>query len=107
MKTLIVVVVGEIKKHLPIVITSISTVAGLLPLAYGLGGSGSIYRPMALAIGYGLLFSTPLTLFLLPALYLIQIDITKAISKLTGNKKTQQDQITETSSFSPSRDAFS
>jgi multidrug efflux pump subunit AcrB len=59
----------------PILITSFSTVAGLLPLAYGLGGSDPFIAPMALAIGYGLLFSTPLTLFLLPALYLIQLDL--------------------------------
>ncbi len=68
----------------PILITSFTTVAGLLPLAYGLGGSDPFIAPMALAIGYGLLFSTPLTLFLLPALYLIWNDLSQ---KITSNKK--------------------
>ena len=72
---------GSGDRFRPIVITSISTVAGLLPLAYGLGGSDPFIAPMALAIGYGLLFSTPLTLFLLPALYLILIDIKRFLSK--------------------------
>ena len=81
-------VVGSGDRFRPILITSCTTVAGLLPLAYGFGGSDPFIAPMALAIGYGLLFSTPLTLFLLPALYLIQMDlsmfITKVKTKLTA-----------------------
>mgnify|MGYP003326448145 CR=1 FL=1 len=48
---------GAVDRFRPILITSFSTVAGLLPLAYGLGGSDPFIAPMALAIGYGLLFS--------------------------------------------------
>ena len=81
-------VIGSGDRFRPILITSCTTVAGLLPLAYGFGGSDPFIAPMALAIGYGLLFSTPLTLFLLPALYLIQMDlsmfITKVKTKLTA-----------------------
>jgi len=56
-------------------ITTLTTVAGLLPLAYGIGGSDPFMAPMALALGYGILFATPLTLLLLPCLYLIFDDI--------------------------------
>ena len=49
-----------------IILTSITTVAGLMPLAYGIGGFDPYAAPMALAMGYGILFATPLTLFLLP-----------------------------------------
>jgi multidrug efflux pump subunit AcrB len=52
----------------PIVLTSITTVAGLLPMAYGIGGSDPFSAPMALAMGYGILFATPLTLLLLPCM---------------------------------------
>ena len=69
------VVDGSGDRFRPILITSCTTIAGLLPLAYGLGGEDPFIAPMALAIGYGLLFSTPLTLVLLPALYMILIDI--------------------------------
>jgi multidrug efflux pump subunit AcrB len=52
----------------PIVLTSVTTVAGLLPMAYGIGGSDPFSAPMALAMGYGILFATPLTLLLLPCM---------------------------------------
>lgn len=51
-----------------IMMTTLMTVAGLLPLAYGLGGFGPFIAPMALALGYGLLLATPLTLALVPCL---------------------------------------
>ncbi|MCP4250398.1 MAG: efflux RND transporter permease subunit, partial [bacterium] len=59
----------------PILLTSITTVAGLLPMAYGLGGSDPFSAPMALAMGYGILFATPLTLILLPCLLTVQNDL--------------------------------
>jgi multidrug efflux pump subunit AcrB len=78
---------GSGDRFRPILITSCTTVAGLLPLAYGLGGADPFIAPMALAIGYGLLFSTPLTLFLLPALYLILIDISQLKNRIKHKLK--------------------
>jgi multidrug efflux pump subunit AcrB len=46
-----------------------------MPLAYGLGGSDPFMAPMALALGWGLIFATPLTLVLIPCLYIIGQDI--------------------------------
>ena len=43
-------------------------------MAYGVGGSDPFSAPMALAMGYGILFATPLTLILLPCLLLVQED---------------------------------
>jgi multidrug efflux pump subunit AcrB len=57
-----------------VILTSLTTVAGLLPLAYGIGGSDPFIAPMALAMGFGLLFATPITLALIPSLYLISDD---------------------------------
>lgn len=53
-----------------ILMTTVTTVAGLLPLAYGVGGEDPSNAPMALALGWGLLFATALVLVLVPALYL-------------------------------------
>jgi len=64
-----------------IVLTTLTTVAGLLPLAYGFGGSDAYMSPMALALGYGLFFATPLTLVLVPCLYLIGQDIKNIFSR--------------------------
>jgi multidrug efflux pump subunit AcrB len=61
----------------PIVLTSITTVAGLLPMAYGIGGSDPFSAPMALAMGYGILFATPITLILIPCLLAVMDDLDK------------------------------
>ena len=53
-----------------ILMTTVTTVGGLLPLAYGVGGADPANAPMALALGWGLLFATVLVLVLVPALYL-------------------------------------
>ncbi|MFA0087858.1 efflux RND transporter permease subunit [Vibrio sp. 10N.261.51.F12] len=53
----------------PIVLTSLTTVAGLLPLAYGIGGTDVYMGPMSLTLGYGLLFSLPIVLIVIPCLY--------------------------------------
>jgi multidrug efflux pump subunit AcrB len=58
-----------------IILTTLTTVAGLLPLAYGIGGTALYMAPMALVLGYGLIFATPLTLVLVPSLYVIGNDI--------------------------------
>ncbi|MBY7732282.1 efflux RND transporter permease subunit [Vibrio splendidus] len=55
----------------PILLTSVTTVVGLLPLAYGIGGADVYMGPMALTLGYGLLFSVPIVLFIVPCLYVV------------------------------------
>lgn len=69
---------GATNRLRAIILTTITTVAGLLPLAYGLGGTDPFMMPMALALSYGLLFATPLTLIIVPSLYLIGEDVKKA-----------------------------
>ncbi len=66
---------GATERLRPIIMTTLTTVVGLLPLAYGLGGTDPFVAPMALALGWGLLFATPLTLILIPCFYLIQRDL--------------------------------
>ncbi len=55
----------------PILMTSLATVFGLLPMALGLGTGGETNAPLARAVIGGLSVSTVLTLFLVPTLYLI------------------------------------
>jgi multidrug efflux pump subunit AcrB len=69
------VAAGTADRLRAIILTTLTTVAALLPLAYGLGGTAAFMAPMALAIGWGLLFATPLTLVLVPCLYMIGQDI--------------------------------
>ncbi|MGE8898640.1 efflux RND transporter permease subunit [Leptospira interrogans] len=53
----------------PVVLTTVTTVLGLLPTAYGIGGKDPFLVPMALAFGWGLAFSSFLTLVAVPVLY--------------------------------------
>ncbi len=59
------------RRVVPILITSMTTVAGLFSLASGLGGKSLIWGPVATAIVWGLVVSTILTLFVIPLLYRI------------------------------------
>jgi multidrug efflux pump subunit AcrB len=59
------------RRVIPILITSLTTVAGLFSLATGLGGKSLIWGPVATAIVWGLVFSTILTLIMVPLLYRI------------------------------------
>jgi multidrug efflux pump len=55
----------------PILMTSVATIMGAMPIALGLGAGSMSRRPLGYAIVGGLLFSTVLTLFLVPAVYVI------------------------------------
>ena len=56
----------------PIVITSLTTVCGLLPTAYGFLGENSYITPMVMAMGWGVMFGGLVSLVLLPNLYLAE-----------------------------------
>ncbi len=76
-----IVTQGTSERLRAITLTTLSTVFGLLPLAYGLGGTDVYMAPMALALGYGILFATPLTLALIPCLYVIAYDLRGILKK--------------------------
>ena len=57
---------SSLQRFRPILLTTATTVAGLTPLYFG---GGVMFRPMAIAIIFGLLFATVLTLGFVPVLY--------------------------------------
>lgn len=56
-------------------LTTATTVVGLLPMVYGIGGMDRFMRPAAITMGYGLIFGTVLILLFVPAIYMIRHDI--------------------------------
>jgi multidrug efflux pump subunit AcrB len=69
------VVEGATTRLRPILLTSLTTIAGLLPTALGLGGKSVVWGPMASTIIFGLIFSTFTALFIIPSMYGIVEDI--------------------------------
>ena len=65
----------------PIILTSLTTIFGLIPMAIGLGGKSPIWMPMAYTIIFGLSFATTMTLFVMPALYAITTDLRGLVLK--------------------------
>ena len=63
------------KRAQPIVMTTVAMVAGMVPTALSLGGDGSWRAPMGVTVIGGLIFSTALTLVLVPAYFSIAIDV--------------------------------
>lgn len=57
-----------------VLLTTLTTVAGLLPTAYGIGGYDPFLVPMALSFAWGLAFATVLTLGLVPIFYSLVLD---------------------------------
>jgi multidrug efflux pump subunit AcrB len=68
----------------PIIITTVTTVLGMLPLALGVAGREPMLEPMAVAISFGLMFATALALVVVPTLYLVVEDAAKL-----GRKQAQ------------------
>jgi len=57
-----------------IILTSFTTAAGLLPIMFENSPQAQAIIPTAISIGFGILFATVITLFLIPALYMLQED---------------------------------
>ncbi len=70
-----VIIDAVVERLRPILVTTLTTLGGVLPTAYGIGGYDPIVAIISLAIGWGLAVSTLVTLFLVPALYTLAGDV--------------------------------
>jgi multidrug efflux pump subunit AcrB len=70
MSTIHAIVQAGRRRVVPIIITTTTTIGGLFSLAFGLGGESLLWGPVAASMVWGLAFSTVLTLFAVPLLYL-------------------------------------
>ena len=72
----------------PILITTTTTVLGLLPLAFGFGEGAEVQQPLALTIIAGLSSSTLLTLGVIPVVYLV---LTRLLERRPESSSTSDD----------------
>jgi multidrug efflux pump subunit AcrB len=70
MATIHAIVQAARRRVVPIIITTTTTIGGLFSLAFGIGGESLLWGPVAASMVWGLAFSTVLTLFAVPLLYL-------------------------------------
>ncbi|MFT5521231.1 MAG: multidrug efflux pump subunit AcrB [Enterobacterales bacterium] len=63
------------RRFRPVILTSITTFAGLMPLLFDQTTQAQFLIPMAVSLGFGILFATIITLFLIPVNYMILEDI--------------------------------
>jgi len=81
-------IVSGARRMRPILLTTITTIAGLMPMALGLGGSSLTWKPMAICVIWGLAFATFLTLFIIPCAYSMLDDWNNFFRKKVGMKTT-------------------
>jgi len=74
----------------PILMTSFATVFGILPIAIGFGAGAESRRPLGIAVVGGLIFSTFLTLLLVPAMYTILARFTKIDEERESGPATEE-----------------
>ncbi|WHH60872.1 efflux RND transporter permease subunit [Petroclostridium sp. X23] len=74
----------------PILMTTLTTILGLLPMALGIGEGAEMQAPMATVVIGGLITSTILTLVIIPVIYTLFDDIGMKIKNRRKNKKASQ-----------------
>ncbi len=76
----------------PILMTTITTVVGMFPLALGLGQGGEFLQPLGVVVFSGLALATGLTLFIIPCFYLLLHDLVAMIREPRGALSSKQTQ---------------
>jgi HAE1 family hydrophobic/amphiphilic exporter-1 len=69
----------------PIFMTSLTTIAGMLPLAIKKGGSAEMWVPFALTVISGIAVSSVLSIFVIPAAYVVLEDLKKRFASNVGS----------------------
>ena len=82
-----VIEAGRIRLR-PILMTSVATVTGALPIMLGLGAGAQSRRPLGYAIVGGVLFSTVLTLFLIPVAYVLMDGLVQRVRARRADSAT-------------------
>ncbi|PIE90577.1 MAG: acriflavin resistance protein [Acidobacteria bacterium] len=72
----------------PIMMTTLTTILGLLPMAFGFGEGSELRQPLAIVVTMGLAVSTLLTLIVIPAFYMV---VPSRVSSFTEEELTEQE----------------
>ncbi len=75
------VIAGATSRIRAVALTTLTTLVGIFPMAYGIGGESGYTKSIALSLGWGLVGSTLATLFILPLLVAVYFEIAGFVSK--------------------------
>ncbi len=77
-------IAGGSRRFRPIILTSLTTFFGLAPMILETSVQARFLIPMAVSLGFGVMFGTMITLLLVPALFMIVDDAARGLSRLRG-----------------------
>lgn len=72
-----------------IILTSLTTFAGLIPILLERSMQARFMIPMAISLGFGVIFATGISLILVPCLYMVREDIINLLARIWGKGKSQ------------------
>ena len=76
------------KRAQPIVMTTVAMVAGMIPVAFAISGTGSFRAPMGVTVIGGLIVSTILTLLIVPATFSLAVGLESRVGPWLSRKLT-------------------
>jgi len=82
------------RRFRPIVLTSLTTFLGLAPMIFETSLQARFLIPMAISLGFGILFATLIALVIIPCLYLALVDVQRVLG--AGREKVAMEQAAET-----------
>lgn len=84
------VIEGGVRRFRPVVLTSVTTFMGLLPIQLEASIQAQFVKPMAISIAFGVLFATFITLFLVPVLYFVGRDVNQLLGRSAAEDDHEQ-----------------
>ena len=82
---------AALQRFRPIILTTLTTFGGLTPMIFETSRQARFLIPMAVSLGFGVLFATVITLALVPCLYLIVDDLKIIYGRAAGLRKTRSE----------------
>jgi multidrug efflux pump subunit AcrB len=79
-----------VRRFRPILLTTLTTFFGLAPMIFETSRQARFMIPMAISLGYGILFATAISLILVPCLYVVIDDISRLFGKTAQDLSTSQ-----------------
>ena len=82
-----VITAGQ-RRFRPVLLTSLTTFFGLVPMILETSVQARFLIPMAISLGFGILFATGITLLLIPSLYMVLEDLHNLLKNRENDKQT-------------------